>query len=89
MEREHSVLDEESVVSDAQHSLHKLVAVRPRNVLEAVQPVTDVLEAAATSELPQLDAGHAELFGILRCDEAVLVKSSFSQTTTICLNWLH
>lgn len=55
MDRENSVMGEVGVGAAPQHCFHELVVFRDWNISESVQPVADVVEPAAMSDLAQLD----------------------------------
>ncbi len=67
------------VVPDTQHGLHELLPAGMGHILEAVETVSQMLEAAAMSELPQLDSWHIQLVGVTRRDVAILVQGALAQ----------
>jgi hypothetical protein len=89
VQREHGVVAQVCVWTDAEHRFHELITTGTRDVVEAVEPVGDVLDAAPMSDLSELDNRHLELFGVACRDIAVLIKGSVTQPSTIGVGEHH
>src|SRR4051794_11474517 len=89
MKRQHGVTSKNGVRPRQQDRLHELIATGSWNVVKAIQPMRDMLEAAPLVELAEFNSGDAKFLSVARRDVAVLVQTAFVEATTIILPTGH
>jgi len=86
VQREDGVMGEVGVGAATQNCFHVGVEVGDRDVVESVEPVGDVVEAAALRDFAEFDRWHSEILGVRRRDIPVLIKRPVVQHSSVSLH---
>ena len=89
VEGEDRVVGQVGIGTDPQDGLHVLVSARAGNVVEPVEAVGHVVDAAPLGDLAELDGGHPDVGGVPRRDVAVLIERPVPESAPIRVCQCH